>query len=217
MGNEALRASRSTTFRRSSRQSRRSQKSSSGGGQQYIAEDEMDTGANNNNNNNNLELTPKPARRMDKIRRSLSFRRKKKSASENNIQSAGSQTVGKSTKLEALSSNSTSGVKKTTTDSAATTMGTATNSTANNTSSTPVVTTANTTTNGGGETTGQVARPALWVEDERRVRAGNCSFQVKYLGFQEVSDSRGMHICEQAIEKLIALVSYYYYIKANSR
>jgi numb-like protein len=45
-------------------------------------------------------------------------------------------------------------------------------------------------------------KPALWVEDEKRVKAGTCSFQVKYLGSQEVADSRGMHICESAIQSL---------------
>jgi hypothetical protein len=79
MGNETLRASRSSTFRRSSR-SRRSQKSNSNGGQMYIAEDEMDrtvggtAGVVATVSGATTELatnTPKPVvRRMDKIRRS---------------------------------------------------------------------------------------------------------------------------------------------------
>jgi len=46
-------------------------------------------------------------------------------------------------------------------------------------------------------------KPTLWVEDEKRVKAGTCSFQVKYLGSHEVADSRGMHICESAIQSLL--------------
>lgn len=186
MGNEALRASRSATFRRS----RRSNKPGAGGGQQYIAEDEVDPSATN------PELTPKPTRRMDKIRRSLSFRRKKKSSSDHNLQaggglSSGTQTVGRSGKLDSAMKKSSSEIPAVS--------GAASTPTPTNTSNV-------TTTTANGDTGAQVSRPALWVEDERKVRAGNCSFQVKYLGFQEVSDSRGMHICEQALEKLIALV-----------
>lgn len=200
MGNEALRASRSSTsFRRSSR-SRRSQKASSSGGQQYIAEDEVDPAATAAATAS--ELTPKPARRMDRIRRSLSFRRKKKSSSEYNIQS-GSQTVGKAGGTSALAIKKSNSETQAVAGTTANGPSTATSSTINNTA-----------TPSNGEAA-PVTRPHLWIEDEKKVRAGNCSFQVKYLGFQEVSDSRGMHICEQALEKLIAAVSLLVYNKGE--
>ncbi|CAF1030367.1 unnamed protein product [Brachionus calyciflorus] len=123
-------------------------------GQNYIAEDEVDRQPVDN-------LTPKPNRRMDKLRRSLTFRRKKKPNNE-------------------LVSKTETALTTTTTTSA----------------TKPDTTTNSTSTNPN--------RPALWIEDEKRVRAGTCSFQVKYLGYQEVSDSRGMHICETALERLIA-------------
>lgn len=200
MGNEALRASRSSTsFRRSSR-SRRSQKASSSGGQQYIAEDEVDPAATAAATAS--DLTPKPARRMDRIRRSLSFRRKKKSSSEYNIQS-GSQTVGKAGGTSALAIKKSNSETQAVAGTTANGPSTATSSTINNTA---------TPSNGDAA---PVTRPHLWIEDEKKVRAGNCSFQVKYLGFQEVSDSRGMHICEQALEKLIAAVSLLVYNKGE--
>jgi len=43
-----------------------------------------------------------------------------------------------------------------------------------------------------------------WNEDTDKVRNGTCSFQVRYLGYIEVFDSRGMHICEEAIKALKA-------------
>lgn len=49
------------------------------------------------------------------------------------------------------------------------------------------------------------SKPTSWQEDERKVREGTCSFHVKYLGSIEVFDSRGMHICEQAIERQISV------------
>ncbi|KAF6026457.1 hypothetical protein EB796_015231 [Bugula neritina] len=42
------------------------------------------------------------------------------------------------------------------------------------------------------------AKPHQWQEDERKVREGTCSFQVKYLGCVEVFESRGMQVCEEA-------------------
>ncbi|XP_069773522.1 protein numb homolog isoform X1 [Narcine bancroftii] len=46
------------------------------------------------------------------------------------------------------------------------------------------------------------SRPHQWQTDEEAVRSGKCSFQVKYLGHVEVDESRGMHICEEAVKKL---------------
>ncbi|XP_072896612.1 protein numb homolog isoform X1 [Hemitrygon akajei] len=46
------------------------------------------------------------------------------------------------------------------------------------------------------------SRPHQWQTDEEAVRGGKCSFQVKYLGHVEVDESRGMHICEEAVKKL---------------
>uniref|UniRef100_A0A8C5Q6Y2 Protein numb homolog n=1 Tax=Leptobrachium leishanense TaxID=445787 RepID=A0A8C5Q6Y2_9ANUR len=48
----------------------------------------------------------------------------------------------------------------------------------------------------------EASRPHQWQTDEESVRAGKCSFQVKYLGHVEVDESRGMHICEDAVKRL---------------
>ena len=105
-----------------------------------------------------IEL-PKPQRRFDKIRRSLSLRKKKNKQPAAPIQAA------------------------TTTTAAATT----TNATEKE------------------KYTIDASKPTSWQDDERRVREGTCSFHVKYLGSIEVFDSRGMHICEQAIERQISV------------
>ncbi|KAL0969484.1 hypothetical protein UPYG_G00227910 [Umbra pygmaea] len=46
------------------------------------------------------------------------------------------------------------------------------------------------------------SRPHQWQSDEESVRIGKCSFAVKYLGHVEVEESRGMHICEDAVKRL---------------
>ncbi|KAK9533951.1 hypothetical protein VZT92_009036 [Zoarces viviparus] len=46
------------------------------------------------------------------------------------------------------------------------------------------------------------SRPHQWQTDEEAVRSGKCSFPVKYLGHVEVEESRGMHICEDAVKRL---------------
>ncbi|XP_039597778.1 protein numb homolog isoform X2 [Polypterus senegalus] len=46
------------------------------------------------------------------------------------------------------------------------------------------------------------SRPHQWQTDEEAVRSGKCNFTVKYLGYVEVDESRGMHICEDAVKKL---------------
>ncbi|KAF7652076.1 hypothetical protein LDENG_00101750 [Lucifuga dentata] len=46
------------------------------------------------------------------------------------------------------------------------------------------------------------SRPHQWQTDEEAVRSGKCSFAVKYLGHVEVDESRGMHICEDAVKRL---------------
>ncbi|XP_072939270.1 protein numb-like isoform X2 [Epargyreus clarus] len=46
------------------------------------------------------------------------------------------------------------------------------------------------------------ARPHQWHADEAAVRAGTCTFPVKYLGCVEVFESRGMQVCEEAIKVL---------------
>uniref|UniRef100_A0A673FF28 Protein numb homolog n=1 Tax=Sinocyclocheilus rhinocerous TaxID=307959 RepID=A0A673FF28_9TELE len=46
------------------------------------------------------------------------------------------------------------------------------------------------------------SRPHQWQTDEEAVREGKCSFAVKYLGHVEVEESRGMHICEDAVKRL---------------
>ena len=46
------------------------------------------------------------------------------------------------------------------------------------------------------------SKPHQWEEDEKSVRAGDCSFAVKYLGCVEVFDARGMQVCEEALKIL---------------
>ncbi|XP_038071387.1 protein numb-like isoform X2 [Patiria miniata] len=48
------------------------------------------------------------------------------------------------------------------------------------------------------------SKPHQWQQDEKLVRAGSCNFPVKYLGSIEVTESRGMHICEDAAKQLRA-------------
>jgi len=52
------------------------------------------------------------------------------------------------------------------------------------------------------EQTGGSSKSKLWQQDEIAVRAGTCSFDVKYLGNMEVYESRGMTVCEEALKKL---------------
>ena len=51
----------------------------------------------------------------------------------------------------------------------------------------------------------EASRPHQWQTDEEGVRTGKCSFPVKYLGHVEVDESRGMHICEDAVKRLKAV------------
>nr|XP_032637251.1 protein numb homolog isoform X4 [Chelonoidis abingdonii] len=51
----------------------------------------------------------------------------------------------------------------------------------------------------------EASRPHQWQTDEEGVRTGKCSFPVKYLGHVEVDESRGMHVCEDAVKRLKAL------------
>ncbi|XP_063061566.1 numb-like protein isoform X2 [Engraulis encrasicolus] len=48
----------------------------------------------------------------------------------------------------------------------------------------------------------EASRPHQWQADEEAVRKGKCSFPVRYLGLVEVEESRGMHVCEEAVKKL---------------
>ncbi|MGH0124546.1 UNVERIFIED_CONTAM: hypothetical protein FKN15_037505 [Acipenser sinensis] len=48
----------------------------------------------------------------------------------------------------------------------------------------------------------EASRPHQWQSDEEAVRKGKCSFPVRYLGHVEVDESRGMHVCEEAVKKL---------------
>ncbi|XP_043536714.1 numb-like protein [Chiloscyllium plagiosum] len=50
----------------------------------------------------------------------------------------------------------------------------------------------------------EASRPHQWQADEEAVRKGKCSFPVRYLGHVEVEESRGMHVCEDAVQKLKA-------------
>lgn len=177
MGNEG---SRPSTLRRNL--SRRASKNHSSG-HQYIAEDEVDTGRITGQDV--VLQTPKPAmKRMDKIRRSLSFRKKKKSHDDGHrkLQSQTSNDLHSSFQQQATSGSSLP-------VSASVPAGISTGKSSKD--PTPP-----------GEKPLSV-KPPTWVEDEKKVRAGSCSFQVKYLGSLEVTDSRGMHLCETAIERLL--------------
>uniref|UniRef100_A0A6M2DXH3 Putative adaptor protein numb n=1 Tax=Xenopsylla cheopis TaxID=163159 RepID=A0A6M2DXH3_XENCH len=46
------------------------------------------------------------------------------------------------------------------------------------------------------------SKPHQWQADESAVRAGTCTFAVKYLGCVEVFESRGMQVCEEALKVL---------------
>lgn len=48
----------------------------------------------------------------------------------------------------------------------------------------------------------ECSKPHQWQEDEKKVRDGTCSFQVRYLGCVEVFESRGMQVCEEAVKTL---------------
>ncbi|XP_058489965.1 numb-like protein isoform X3 [Solea solea] len=48
----------------------------------------------------------------------------------------------------------------------------------------------------------EASRPHQWHSDEEAVRKGKCNFPVRYLGLVEVEESRGMHVCEEAVKKL---------------
>ncbi|XP_064623572.1 protein numb-like isoform X4 [Lineus longissimus] len=48
----------------------------------------------------------------------------------------------------------------------------------------------------------ECSKPHQWQEDEKKVREGTCSFQVRYLGCIEVFESRGMQVCEEAVKAL---------------
>lgn len=172
MGNEG---SRPSPLRRS--MSRRQSKANHNNAHQYIAEDEVDR------NQEIIAHSPKPLKRMDKIRRSLSFRKKKKSSDEGRKKLSSQTSNDISTNLNLQpSANLPSSI------------------------SAPVsIAKQKEAANSTGAKPTNVVKPPTWIEDEKKVRAGNCSFQVKYLGTIEVSDSRGMHLCESAIERLLAV------------
>lgn len=56
------------------------------------------------------------------------------------------------------------------------------------------------------------AKPHQWQSDETGVRAGTCSFGVKYLGCVEVFESRGMQVCEEALKVLRVRITNLYYL-----
>ncbi|CAF1466198.1 unnamed protein product [Rotaria magnacalcarata] len=115
----------------------------------------------------------KKHRQMDRLRRTLSFRSRKKGNTTNNN-----------------NDNNHSGSIATQTKNG--------NNAASTTTTSPSSTTAITTT-----TTTAENKPPQWQDDEKAVRASACSFNVKYLGSVEVQESRGMNVCEQAIQALL--------------
>lgn len=136
-----------------------------------------------------IEL-PKPQRRMDKIRRSLSFRKKKNKHKSDQPLSQSSQPTTSITQPIPPPQSTTSIANSTISQAQQTSQ--------NSMSSTSIQQQDN-------KYQIDSSKPTSWQEDERKVRDGNCSFHVKYLGSIEVLDSRGMHICEQAIERLLAV------------
>ncbi|XP_071834882.1 numb-like protein isoform X2 [Apostichopus japonicus] len=48
------------------------------------------------------------------------------------------------------------------------------------------------------------SKPHQYARDEKAVRNSDCQFYVKYLGAVEVSESRGMSVCEEAAKRLRA-------------
>ncbi|XP_014895279.1 protein numb homolog isoform X6 [Poecilia latipinna] len=63
------------------------------------------------------------------------------------------------------------------------------------------------------------SRPHQWQTDEEAVRSGRCSFAVKYLGHVEVEESRGMHICEDAVKRLKTDRKFFkgFFVKAGKK
>ncbi|CAF0853753.1 unnamed protein product [Adineta steineri] len=108
----------------------------------------------------------KKHRQMDRLRRTLSFRSRKKGNRANDPN------------CNNINNNNNNNNNHSTTNA----------KTANNT------TTATATTEN---------KPPQWQDDEKAVRGGACNFNVKYLGSVEVQESRGMHVCEQAIQALL--------------
>ncbi len=178
MGNEG---SRPSPLRRS-KSSKNSNNQAITSGHQYIAEDEVDT----RNNNDIILQQEKPLKRMDKIRRSLSFRKKKKDVNRKMLQSNTSHDI--QTNNSDLPSNNIP----------------MSMSVPGNMTKSDMVSSGSGAVS-SDKPAGTILKPSNWIEDEKKVRAGSCSFQVKYLGSVEVSDSRGMHLCESAIEKLLAV------------
>ena len=48
----------------------------------------------------------------------------------------------------------------------------------------------------------EMSKHQKWQHDEAAVRSGTCKFYVKYFGCCEVYESRGMQVCEAAVESL---------------
>ena len=62
--------------------------------------------------------------------------------------------------------------------------------------------TADTATSSAGAVDDGTALKTPWALDEKAVRQGICKFNVKYLGCCEVYESRGVHVCEGALQHL---------------
>ncbi|UJR30345.1 hypothetical protein I4U23_017881 [Adineta vaga] len=104
---------------------------------------------------------------MDRLRRTLSFRSRKKGNTSNDSRNNNNNNNNNSTDHSTKTNNNNNNVP---------------------------TTTNNTTTEN---------KPPQWQDDEKSVRSGACNFSVKYLGSVEVQESRGMHVCEQAIQALL--------------
>ena len=46
-------------------------------------------------------------------------------------------------------------------------------------------------------------KSSKWESDDQKVRENHCEFKVKYLGSVEVQESRGMEVCEAAVKTLL--------------
>ena len=55
-------------------------------------------------------------------------------------------------------------------------------------------------------------KSSKFESDEESVRAGRCSFAVKYLGSVEVEESRGMEVCETSGKQLRNRLKIIYFL-----
>ena len=112
---------------------------------------------------------------MDKIRRSLSFRRKKKTDKRAQLQQQQSQDAqASSLPIDSLKTSVSEPVALSTSKAEEKHSSTKTES-----PSQKNVVNSSSTTNIKSQSASSAMKPAHWLEDEKRVKSGTCSFQVK--------------------------------------